>query len=319
MDPETAQLLNQHATIFQQSDRRWIEAHGASADAFRPLEAECKTVQFNSPKTPAELQRVADLLKNRPDVELYVYGNGALDLGFLQYFHGLKRLHLGLYACRDFSGLCHVADTLTDLALPTLPKPISLRFIETLPQLKSLFLRGPCKDFDAVQRHVPLEALSISGSKVPHISDLSRLINLRDLTIVFGKTTGFEFLRDFPKLKALRLISIRGLIDLAPLTEAGTLEKICLDGLHHVTRFPDFGKLERLREIQVLRMKGLSDISGAAHAPALTRLYMIDVPKLAPESFLPFLPMRDRLDVHCWNGRSRDLEAIARMFAPASP
>lgn len=45
---------------------------GADPDPFRPLDPECKTVKFDQPLTPAELEQAAGLIAQRPDVELSV-------------------------------------------------------------------------------------------------------------------------------------------------------------------------------------------------------------------------------------------------------
>jgi hypothetical protein len=41
--------------------------------AHRSLEPDCRAVHFDRPLTPAQLRRAADLIANRPDVELHLY------------------------------------------------------------------------------------------------------------------------------------------------------------------------------------------------------------------------------------------------------
>src|SRR5260221_2423382 len=74
--------------------RRFLSLNSAIierfGDQFRPLEPECKVIQFDQPLTPAESQKAAGLIVNRPDVQLYVYGRATRDLSFLHYFPTLK-------------------------------------------------------------------------------------------------------------------------------------------------------------------------------------------------------------------------------------
>src|SRR5882672_7564031 len=77
-------------------------------EPFRPLEPECGVIQFSQPLAPAQLQRAGDLIADRPDVQLYVYGKASKDLGFLRYFESVRRLHLALYDLDDIAGLSYL-------------------------------------------------------------------------------------------------------------------------------------------------------------------------------------------------------------------
>src|SRR6266403_2065368 len=90
--------------------RRFLGSAGSVIDAvrFAPLEPECKVVQFDQPLSPAELEKAATIMRGRPDVELYVYGNASRDLDFLRYFEDVRRLNLHLYELEDISGLSHL-------------------------------------------------------------------------------------------------------------------------------------------------------------------------------------------------------------------
>ncbi len=51
---------------FLSNDPLIIESLG---DPFRPLEPECKVVQFDQPLTPAQLRKAATLIADGPDVQ----------------------------------------------------------------------------------------------------------------------------------------------------------------------------------------------------------------------------------------------------------
>ena len=63
---------------FLSTDRAMVAQFG---DPFRPLEPDCKVIQFTEPLTPAQSRQAADLIVDRPDVQLYVYGRASTDLG----------------------------------------------------------------------------------------------------------------------------------------------------------------------------------------------------------------------------------------------
>jgi hypothetical protein len=73
-------------------------------DPFRPLEPECEVIQLCQPLTPAHLRQAGDLIANRPDVQLYVYGRPGTDLDFLRYFGTVRRLHVALCDLDDITG-----------------------------------------------------------------------------------------------------------------------------------------------------------------------------------------------------------------------
>src|SRR5262245_12169946 len=109
-------------------------------DPFRPLEPDCKVVQFDKPLTPTQMQQVANLVADRPDVELYVYRGASRDLNFLEHFRTLRRLHVAIYELEDVAGFSHVADSLEKLTFGQTKRTFSLRFLAAMAQLKNLFL-----------------------------------------------------------------------------------------------------------------------------------------------------------------------------------
>jgi hypothetical protein len=120
------------------SDDPSVIAH--FGDPFRPLEPHCKVIQFERPLTPSQLQKAGELVADRPDVQLYVYSDASPNLDFLRYFPSLRRLHLALYYLDDIAGFSHVAASLEDLTFGQTKQTFSLRFLLTMPHLKSLFL-----------------------------------------------------------------------------------------------------------------------------------------------------------------------------------
>jgi internalin A len=283
-------------------------------DPFRPLEPECRVVQFNQPLAPAELQGAANLMRYRPDVELYVYGLAARNLDFLQYFGGLRRLHLMLYALEDIAGFSHLTGSLEELVFGRTKKTFSLRFLEGLPHLSVLFLVGHKKDLSFAHSLTKLRKLGLSGITLPDLSVLLPLKELHDLSILLGATTNLRLLPEFLRLESFFLMRITKLSDLDVLQDLRALKKLRLDWMRNVTSLPSFARLLSLQDVNLDTMKGLTDLSPVALAPSLRSVTVSAMPQLSADSFRCFLN-HPRLE-HLWafTGRARVNEEVRRMF-----
>jgi hypothetical protein len=254
-------------------------------DAFRPLEAECNVVQFSEPMLDDDLRRAGALLRERPDVELYVYGRAARDLDFLRHFPGLSRLHLSLYELDDIAGFAHVADGLEELIFDSTKKTFSLSFLGEMPHLGSLFLVGHKKDIAVVGKLAGLVSLGLSGITLPDLSLLLPLKRLRKLSLLLGGTRDLALLSRLPALEELFMMRITKLADLGVLGELVGLRKLRLDWMRNVTTLPSFARLANLEDVTLDTMKGLASLEAVAAAPALRRLSVANMPLLTAASF----------------------------------
>jgi hypothetical protein len=301
-----------------QLKRRFISTDPAMTerfgDPFRPLEPDCTVVQFDQPLTPTQLRDVADLFTGRPDVELYVYGRASRDLDFLGYFRTLGRLHIALYELEDVAGLSQVAAGLIALIFGQTKRTFSLQFLATMARLESLFLVRHKKDLSVVSSLRGLTKLGLSGITLPDLSLLLPLTALRELAIFLGGTTNLSLLPRLPSLEDVWLMRITKLSDLGVLGELVGLRKLRLDWLRNVTTLPSFVGLTRLEDVTLDTMKGLTDLSPVAAAPALRRLSIATMPQLSAESFRCLVghPRLDELWVG--TGKRKVNEAVKSMF-----
>jgi hypothetical protein len=296
---------------FLSTDRAMVEQFG---DPFRPLEPDCTVIQFSQTLTPAQLRQAGDLIVNRPDVELYVYGRASADLGFLEHFATVRRLHIALYDLDDTTGFAHLDGGLEELTFGQTKKTFSLRFTETLPHLKKLFLVGHQKDLVCIRGLGELTSLGLSGITLPDLSMLLALTGLRKLSILLGGTRNLALLPRFPGLQDLFLMRITKLIDLGMLGDIGILKTLRLDWMRNVTSLPSFARLTQLDSVELETMKGLTDLSPVAAAPALRRLSVTAMPQLKAESFRCFLGHPRLEELWAYTGRSTANERIKRMF-----
>ena len=282
-------------------------------EAFRPLEAECHTVQFSQPHDETEMKAIARLIDSRPDVALYIFG-GVKNLEFLRFFRSLRSLQLAVWDIEDISGFAHLSSEFQRLIFPKTRRRFSLRFLERLAGLKVLFLQGHTKDFDVVSTLTRLEDLGLHGVGLADLAPLAPLTGLKALRLGFGKITDLSLLPTFKGLETLRLMRITALADVEVLADTTGLKSIDLDWLAHVERLPSLSRLARLEDLRLDTMKGLCDISGAARAPALRKLSVGATPLLGPRDFQAFVNHPTLRELDAYVGRSRDNEAIKQMF-----
>jgi internalin A len=283
-------------------------------DPFRPLEGECKVVQFSQPLLDDDLRRAGELLRERPDVELYVYGRAARDLGFLRHFPGLARLHLSLYELDDIAGFAHVAESLEELNFDRTKKTFPLGFLGEMPHLERLFLVGHKKDIAVIRKLAGLGSLGLSGITLADLSLLLPLERLRKLSLLLGGTRDLGLLSRLPALEELFVMRITRLADLGVLGELATLRKLRLDWMRDVTALPSLAELARLNDVTLDTMKGLTSLEAIAAAPALRRLSVTNVPSLSAASFRCLLGHPSLAELFAYVGKETVNAEVKRMF-----
>ncbi len=296
---------------FLTTDRKLVETFG---DPFRPLEPECKVVQFDRPLKPTELQNAGEIMRGRPDVELYVYGIASRDLDFLGYFEGLRRLHLALYELEDVAGFFHLQGGLEELTFGQTRRKFSLRFLATLPRLTRLFLAKHTKDLAAIQTLSRLDKLGLSGITLPDLALIEPLTQLRELSILLGGIRNLQLLPRLSELERLFLMRITKISDLGVLADLEGLRSLRLDWMRNVTSLPSFSRLSRLEAVELDTMKSLTDLSPVAAAPALRRLTITAMPQLSAESFRCLIGHPRLAELWAYTGRQTVNDAVKQMF-----
>ena len=270
--------------------------------------------QFSQPLTEDQLRKAGDLVTDRPDARLYVYGMASRDLSFLRYFPNLRRLHLALYELDDISGFSYLRAGLEELTFGETKKIFSLRFVETMPNLKKLFLVRHKKDLHVIGGLDGLTDLGLSGITLPDLSVVLPLERLRKLNILLGGTTNLGMLRRLPELEDLFLMRITRLADLGVLKDLANLKTLRLDWMRNVTSLPSFSGLKQLDDVRLDTMKGLTDLSSVAAAPALRRLHIVNMPQLTAACFCCLLHHSRLEELWAYTGKSGVNDEIKRMF-----
>jgi hypothetical protein len=254
-------------------------------DPFRPLEPECRVVQFGQPLSDDELRRAGEIIAGRPDVVLRIFQPAAADLKFLRHFPALARLQLEVFELESLEGLDEVASTLEMFFFGKTRKRFSLAFLKAMPRLKDLHLGGHTKDLATLGELEGLTAVSLRGITLTDLSLLLPLRGLSDLSLRLGSTHDLGLLPRFERLERLDLMRLAGLADLSMLSGLKGLEFLTLDWLRNVTTLPSLAPLKRLRYVALETMKGLTSLEPIAAASALEYLKVVGAPQLKPEHF----------------------------------
>jgi hypothetical protein len=197
----------------------------------------------------------------------FKYATWIESLDFLRYLQELRWLHL------EEIGNKH----------------LSLGPLTSLQKLEKLFLDKTKIDLEVLSNLNSLNVLWLQSITVNSLSMLEKHPSLKKLKIALGGTTDLSALAN-TSLKYLELWGISKFESdhMNAICCIKTLQELMLDQINRVSFLPDMVSLKNLNNVNIERMRGLSEISGLARARALKTLRVTECPKLFPESFEPF-------------------------------
>lgn len=262
-----------------------------SQEQLRPLETECRLLQFGEPMAEPELRKIASLAADHPGIGLRVYGQRTVpDLEFLELFPGLLRFTVEVFELGSIEGLRHLRSDLEHLGLGrTRSRAHSLALLDRFDSIRSLWVEGHHKDFDTVGTLESLERLSLRSLTLPDLSVLTGLDRLRSFELKLGGTMELSALPKIGAIEYLEIWQVRGLSDLSPIAELTSVRYLFLQSLKRVTRLPSFASLTNLRRAHIENLRELHDLGAVADAPNLEQLLLVDMPHLRPEAVQPFV------------------------------
>ncbi len=249
-------------------------------------------VQFSSALSEDDYRLLGDWSREHPNKTLRAYGSydGSIrDLDFLRWFPALKRFEVDVYELDNIDGLRYLPDNLKVLALGATRRRLSLQPISRFGSLRRLFLEGHTKDVDVVARLTTLADLTLRSVTLPNLELIQPLRQLQALDLKLGGTKNLDLLPTIGRIQYLELWQVRGLDDISAVAELADLEYLFLQSLRRVERLPDFSGSLALKRVWLENMKGLSDLTHLATAPALEHLALVDMPHLAAEALRPLL------------------------------
>jgi len=120
----------------------------------------------------------------------------------------------------------------------------------------------------------PVRTLRLWAVPVPD-GLLASLPGLLHLDVTGGSGTSLASVAGCRTLRSLEVNQVRGLTDLDVIPTLCSLELLSLYGMPRVVALPSFRPLDRLRRVELGRMKGLTGLTGLHDAPALEELLLI--------------------------------------------
>lgn len=286
------------------AERRFIELDSPPAEdrrevrspltpqMLRPSPSGRGAVQFSSLLTDGDFARLAEWLRQYPEMGLRAYGSydkSIGDLEFLRFFPSLRSFELDhIYNdLPSLDGLRHLPENVDSLWIGATERPLDLSILARFGSLKELYLERQTRNLDVISGLTTLEELTLRSITLPDLSMLLPLTDLSSLGLKLGGTTNLALLPRIGRIRYLELWFIRGLADIGPVGDMPHLEYLFLQALKQVETLPDFSGAPNLRRIHLQTMNGLRDLPALATAPALEELLLIDMRHLKPADLRP--------------------------------
>ncbi|MBX7059643.1 MAG: hypothetical protein K1X75_16385 [Leptospirales bacterium] len=290
----------------------------------RAEDLKTKLIQTGSPISVKTAQRLNDVFRLRPDIELRFWGHhtetcdlSLLDhLPNLQHFTAncimqaehvesvahlpkLKTLRVGIFSLDNFSFLEKLPDSIETLGLEgTKSKRPSIDAITRFRSLRSLYLEGHSKNLEVIGELPALEDLTLRSIKIGSLKFVRNLPLLRSLDIKLGGVPSLKGLES-ASIRYLELWQVAGLRDISQISKLLNLEILFLQSLAQIIALPDCAKLTKLRAVRVQQMKKLKDFSGLQSAPALNVFHLLEGNSQEAEDLIPVLKNKNLASLFC--------------------
>ena len=307
-------------------------------------ESGLKVLQCSSPVKLQTWELLnSQFFTRRPDVQLRVYGFYSIvcDLAFItimtnvRHFSAdclmdakgiehiasmeqLESLGVGIFHLQGFEFLNHVTPHLKKLFLgATKSNRPDLSPLDRFQSLEAIYIEGQQKNIEVLSHLADLQDVTLRSISTPDVSYLKPLRRMWSLDIKLGGIKDFSAIEGMKNIKYLELWQIRGLSDINFISSLFGLQYLFLQSLRQVISLPSFKRLENLRRVYLENMKGLKDILGLEHAPALEELVFVSAMNMQPEDLIPLLRNPNLRRVSCWFGsfkKNTRFEKLARDY-----
>lgn len=316
-------------------DRAEVSSPLSPSD-LRGIEATVRTVQFSTPLSDNDHQRLGAWFLDKSNVGLRAYGSASASVDYLRHYPRLHSFDIDCgHPLADIAGLKLLPANLRGLGLDVrLPKGSDLSsltrlekldrlslsthrrlpaVVSALTTLRTLHLVGPIDDIAVVADLRSLESLTLRPTKVD-LEPVSTLPGLRKLALKLGGGVDLGALSPLSSLEYLELWLIRGLADMSFLGNLTGLRELFLQALRNVVRLPDLSRNTALSTVRLETMKGLTDLSSLLTAPNLSSLSLVDSGHLSLDDLRPLKALPSVVDVHIGLGSTRKKKAARELL-----
>ena len=262
------------------------------------------------------------LLRHLPDLQnLWVENDNehpATHLEALAHLPKLKSLVLTADGLDNLDFLQHVSPDLEKLLLRCdyHKAKFNLAPVARLQKLKSLSISNCEKGLSELIPQLPeLETLHLRSlsNKISNLDFLAQSEKLQSLTLQLCAFENLDALARLPRLRYVQLWRTPKISSLSPIAALPNLQYLFIETLNSISALPDFSRAAKLRRVDIVACKNITDFRGLQHAPTLREL-LIDNNNFPPPD-PPALrnPSLQRASISCYQTRTR--EALAQLVA----
>lgn len=266
------------------------------------------------------------LLRHLPDLQnLWVENDNehpATHLEALARLPKLKSLVLTADGLDNLDFLQHVSPDLEKLLLRCdyHKARFNLSPVARLQKLKFLSIGNCEKGLPELISQLPkLETLHLRSisNKISSLDFLAQSEKLQSLILQLCAFENLDALARLPRLRYVQLWRTPKISSLSPIAALPNLQYLFIETLNSISALPDFSRAAKLRRVDIVACKNITDFRGLQHAPALREL-LIDNNNFTPpdiEIYTPALrnPSLQRASISCYQTRTR--EALAQLVA----
>lgn len=303
------QLISEPIGKYQIS--KGVKRHELEALASDPR---TKYLQFDHPLSSQEIDWLESVVfSQRPDISLRIYGfhQDACDFSFLSQLPSLRILHadylsevsnidalselkhlselgIGITQLKNLDFLALLPSTLKKLYLSqTQSKSLHLGVLSRFSDLKYLYLESFHKGIETLAALQQLEEIVLRSVSLNDLAFLSGLKHLWSLDLKLGGLKHPSSIALIKQLRYLELWQVRGINDLAFISELTDLQNLFIQSLPQVKQLPDFSKNKALRRMYLENLKGLQDVSSLRTATQLETFIYVMAMNQDPDNFIP--------------------------------
>lgn len=211
-------------------------------------------LQFSTALSASELECLGSFVNAHPHVALRVHGfRHGFDAAQLGPFTGLRHLTLDVHQLQHADSLraLRALETVRIGSLRT-----TLDFLEALPGVRSLELRGTRAPLDPVLRLQHVETLALEATMPLDFRAFASVAHVRTLSLAHGDYD----LRALDAAAALRSLHLRAMdcAELPPLHRLASLEELDLEALRSIRDLAPIAQARTLRRLRISAMPQLN-------------------------------------------------------------
>jgi hypothetical protein len=188
--------------------------------------------------------------------------NKNYNLHFLKFYNGIKALRIQLYSTVDISQVAELSDSLEYLHIGHCSnRKCQINFLGQIKNLKTLSTVKQFNGLDSITSLSHLTELGLTGYPIEKMDFLNELKTLKNLYLGFGTSSHINTINKLVNLEELQILWIKKLSNIDAVSSLQGLRKLKVEDQKQIVTLPDFSKLTNLKNIRLMNLTSLQDIS----------------------------------------------------------